>query len=293
MDLNEYQRAAAVTDQVPGTDGNAIIVPLLGIASEAASLLSEYKKWLRDGPSHRLYKEQFAEELGDVLWYTANLAQKFDLELDAIAIGNLTKTRYRFAPKDGSPSDTAPRLFDDGYPTSEQFPRSFVAELGPTIGEDGVERTGLTINGITVGDALRDNSYEDDGFRYHDILHLSHMAMLGWSPAMRRLLKCKRKSNQTVDEVEDGARARVIDEGIVAFVFDYASRHSWLEGLHSVDYDLLRSLRNVTSGLEVGVRSAAEWERTILTGYAVWREIRDSGRGRIAVDLDARTMELL
>lgn len=293
MELNAYQRAAMSTDQVPGTEGNAVIVPLLGIASEAASLLSEYKKWLRDGPSYRLYKEQFAEELGDVLWYTANLAHKFGLGLEEIAVANLEKTRQRFASNDGSVNVTAPRLFDEDYLPSEQFPRTFIAEIGPTVGEDGLERTGMTIDGLPVGDPLRDNAYEDDGFRYHDVLHLSHMAMLGWSPAMRRLLKRKRKSNSGVDEVEDGARARVIDEGIVAFVFDYARRHDWLAGLASVDYDLLRSLRNVTSGLEVGVRSAAEWERAIITGYGVWREVRSSGRGRIAIDLEARSMQLV
>jgi NTP pyrophosphatase (non-canonical NTP hydrolase) len=292
VDLSEYQVAARQTDQMQPNDERAVVVPLLGIASEAASLLSEYKKWLRDGPSYRLYKEQFAEELGDVLWYLANLADRFGLDLNEVASANLVKTQLRFGVG-GGPGATTPLLFDSDYQRDEQFPRKFVADLGPAIGDDGVERSALTINGKVIGDALRDNSYEDDGFRYHDVLHLSHMAMLGWSPAFRRLMKCKRKSNPIVDEVEDGARARVIDEGIVAFVFDYARRHNWLEGLDSVDYELLRSLKNVTAGLEVSVRSPWEWEQAILAGYRVWRVIRRTGEGRIAVDLEARTMELL
>jgi len=42
---------------------------LLGLAGEAGTLLSEYKKHLRDGDAHQLHKERVAEELGDLLWY--------------------------------------------------------------------------------------------------------------------------------------------------------------------------------------------------------------------------------
>lgn len=293
MNMNDYQRETRTTDQVRGREGDAVLVPLLGLASEAASLLAQYKKWLRDGPAHRLYAKQVAEELGDVLWYTANLADKFELDLESVARDNLAKTRDRFLAADGSSRLTIPHLFDAGYPDSERFPTRFTAHVRPIIGEDGIERSGLLIDGQPVGDPLRDNAYEDDGFRFHDVLHLAHMAMLGWSPAMRRLLRCKRKSNPAVDEVEDGARARVIDEGIVAFVFDYARRHDWLDGVESIDYDLLRSLRSVTAGLEVRVRSAAEWEAAILTGYDIWRQIRARGSGEIAVDIGARSMRLV
>lgn len=290
MKINDYQRLAAATDQVPAGDERAFIVPLLGLASEAASLLSEYKKRLRDGPAHRLFTEQFAEELGDVLWYTANLATKFELDLEAIAAANLIKTQARF----GAPDPTTwTGLFDEEFPASEQLPRQFLAELRPVVGEDGQARTQMFIDGHPVGDPLRDNARDEDGFRYHDVLHLAHAAILGWSPAFRRILKRKRKSDPDVDEIEDGGRARVIDEGIVAFVFEYARRHDWLEGVTAVDYELLRTIKNLTGGLEVRARSAAEWERAILTGYDVWRRVRHTGRGRIAVDLTARTMQLI
>jgi len=65
-----------------------------GLAGEAGQVLSEYKKYLRDGDSHILFKERFAEELGDLLWYLANTATKFDLLLPA-----LIKERYQsFSP---------------------------------------------------------------------------------------------------------------------------------------------------------------------------------------------------
>lgn len=34
MDLNDFQKRATETDQVPGTEGDALIVPLLGMAGE-------------------------------------------------------------------------------------------------------------------------------------------------------------------------------------------------------------------------------------------------------------------
>ncbi|MHC5833182.1 MAG: nucleoside triphosphate pyrophosphohydrolase family protein, partial [Nostoc sp.] len=91
MDFHEYQQQALKTDQVPTKRGDGIIIPLLGLVGEAGSLLTEYKKYLRDGDAHKLFKESVREELGDLLWYVANVASKFDLELEEIANINLEK----------------------------------------------------------------------------------------------------------------------------------------------------------------------------------------------------------
>jgi NTP pyrophosphatase (non-canonical NTP hydrolase) len=78
MDLNEYQVSALKTDQVPAVANSEKILPLLGLAGEAGQLLSEYKKYLRDGEAHELFPERVAEELGDILWYVASAAAKHD-----------------------------------------------------------------------------------------------------------------------------------------------------------------------------------------------------------------------
>jgi len=52
---------ARQTDQAPQPDGNGIIIPLLGLAGEVGSLLTEYKKHLREGPAHQLFKDRLAE----------------------------------------------------------------------------------------------------------------------------------------------------------------------------------------------------------------------------------------
>jgi NTP pyrophosphatase (non-canonical NTP hydrolase) len=294
MELDEYQREAQATDRVPGGEGDAIVVPLLGMAGEAGDLLTEYKKRLRDGAAYTSFEQHVSEELGDILWYVANLASKFDLSLSVIAQANLAKTSDRWGrmqPGDRAP--TEPHLFDIGYPEHEQFPRLMIAEVAESIDAAGISTVRLVIDGSLVGDPLNDNAMIDDGYRFHDVLHLSHVAMLGWSPTIRRLMKRKRKSDPLVDHAEDGARATIIDEGVVEMIFDYARRHSFLAGIDHVDYELLRSVKRRTSGLEVSVRSAAEWETAILESYRVWRKIRADGGGRFRLDLIERKVELL
>lgn len=290
MELSEYQSRAVLTDQVRQQEGDGFVIPLLGLAGEVGSLVSEYKKLLRDGPAHRLFKEQLAEELGDVLWYLADVATKFDLDLDAIARQNLEKTQDRW-PSEVSRGYTGPIVFDEGFPENERLPRRSAAEIIEEIVEPGKARIKLLVDGNQIGSELTDNAYADDGYRFHDVLHLAHVAHLGWSPVLRGLLHRKRKSDLETDEVEDGGRAGVIEEAVVAMVFDYARKHEFLEGVDSVDYHLLKRVRSLTSGLEVRVRSAYEWEQTILAGYRVWRQVRENHGGRIVVDVEARVME--
>ena len=63
MDLAQYQKRAKETDKTPSSTGKGVIIPLLGLAGEVGTLLSEYKKHLRDGKAHRLFHERLAEEL--------------------------------------------------------------------------------------------------------------------------------------------------------------------------------------------------------------------------------------
>ena len=292
MELNKYQILANDTDQQPGTgtfnsDPRSILVPLLGLAGEAGELLGEHKKWLRDGDAYKLFPDRVKEELGDLLWYLSNVATKHDLTLEDIAIYNLNKTQRRWHPtaNGGEPG----RLFDEGFPATEQFPR----QMDVSIDTEQPGKSVMLINGRKCGDPLRDNRDEDDGYRFHDIFHLSYASVLGWSPTLRALLRRKRKSDPRVDEVEDGGRAIVIEEGISAMVFSYAERRNFLEGTEGVNYDLLRTIKEMTSHLEVSARTEGEWERAIMTGFDIWRHVRANRRGRIHADLEQGTIALV
>ena len=292
MDLKTYQAQALLTDQVPGTSDDqtaaALIVPMLGLAGETGQLLSEYKKHLRDGAAHRLFKDRVGEELGDLLWYIANVASKFGLDLDQIAEKNLDKVRARFAPI----SAQAPQR-DSEFPDVERLPRQMTVWLVEEPGSSPRPKVRMTINGEGIGSLLGDNAYDPDGYRFHDVFHLAYAAILGWSPNLRAFLKRKRKSRPLLDEVEDGGRARIIEEGVSALAFDYARVHSFLEGVSEVDYGLLRTIQSMTSHLEVGEATAADWERAILEGFAVWRQVLANNGGEISVDLDARAISYL
>lgn len=109
----------------------------------------------------------------------------------------------------------------------------------------------------------------------------------------RALLRRKRKSQPLLDEVEDGGRASVIEEGVAALAFDYARRHRFLDGVAALDFQLLRTIKDMTSHLEVRQCTTGEWEQAILQGFEVWRAVLDARGGRIAVDLDARRISFL
>ena len=151
----------------------------------------------------------------------------------------------------------------------------------------------VLVNGKQIGDDLTDNADDPDGYRFHDVFHLGYVAVLGWSPVIRKLLKKKRKSVPQVDEVQDGGRAQVLDEGVAALVFDYAKEHRWLEGVSDLDYKLLRTIKGVTSLLEVRERSLGEWQRAILVGFEVWRQVLSAGGGKLLVDQDAKSLTFL
>ena len=270
MHLNEYQLLASQTDQQPGAgtpspEHESILVPLLGLAGEVGELLGEHKKWIRDGDSYRQNPERVREELGDLLWYLSNVASKHGLTLEEVADHNLDKTRRRWNVSTSGGGQR--KLFDEEFPDSERIPR--LMDVSIQSGKPGwVE---IFINGKAFGHPLRDNRYEDDGYRFHDIFHLTYASVLGWSPTLRALLRRKRKSDLKVDEVEDGGRAIVIEEGISAMVFSYAERRDFLDGAEAVNYELLRTIKDMTSHLEVRCRTKGNWEHAILRGFELWR----------------------
>jgi len=287
MNFTEYQKIALRTDRTPSetnmSSDAARLIPLLGLAGEAGQLLAEYKKRMRDGPGHVLFVDRVAEELGDILWYVSNLASKYDLDLDAIASQNLRKVAALYQRTEET------RTFDEGYKETERFPRQFIANFREFREGTRIEvRT--EINGNLVGSALTDNAYDDDGYRYHDVFHIAYAAILGWSPVLRRLMRLKRRSRPLIDEVEDGGRAAVIEEGIAAVAFDYARRHQYLENVTDVDESLLSTLRGMSAHLEVASQPISAWRQAVIDSFGVWRQLVKNGGGQVLANLDSRTI---
>lgn len=293
MEFTQYQIEAEKTDQRPQSPEHqleSLMIPLLGLAGESGSLLTEYKKYLRDGDAYKLFRDRVEEELGDILWYVSNIATKAGLDLDNIARQNLSKISDRW--HDHSSTLFGPKLFDDGFEPHEQFPRHFEIEVKTVRKEHQKARVQLFYNGRRFGDELTDNAFEDDGYRLHDVFHLAFLTKLGWSPVMRSkgLFNCKRKSVSEVDEIQDGGRAAVIDEAIAALIFTEAKKNSFFEGVNSVEYNLIRTIKDLTSHLEVGRCSGKQWEEAILCAFTIWRQLKNYQEGTIIGDLIKRTL---
>ncbi len=173
------------------------------------------------------------------------------------------------------------------------MPRQFVVNLAEEETYDGRPKVRMRLDGKVIGSMLGDNSYDPDGYRFHDVFHLSYAAILGWSPNLRGFLKRKRKSEPLLDDVEDGGRAQVIEEGIAALVFDYARAHNFLNGVCEIDYELLRTIKSMTSAFRGLRASAADWEQAILQGFEVWRAVVKANGGTVSVDLDSRSLKFI
>lgn len=286
MDLTTFQQRAMKTDRNPGENEISRMIPLAGLASETGELLGEYKKYLRDGESHQLFRERIAEEVGDLLWYLANVATKFGLDLSKVAEQNLSKCESRW----GQMPARVP--FDSDFPESERIPRKLSVDIFTYYDANGAPKVRAMYRGNQFGDDVDDNAHEDDGYGYHDVIHLAFAAVLGWSPLVRKMIGAKRKSNSKVDRVEDGGRAIATEEGVSAMIFAYAREYKFFEGKNSLSSELLRMLKNMVQHLEVAVCSTGEWEQAILQGFKVWRVVSTTRSGTVDLDLDSRTFTL-
>lgn len=93
MRLNDYQLAAIDTAIYPKDQGIAYCA--LGLGGEAGECLDKVKKMIRDNATSDYDMEGIAKELGDVLWYTANLAHELGYSLETIAEWNVAKLASR------------------------------------------------------------------------------------------------------------------------------------------------------------------------------------------------------
>lgn len=292
MDLSDYQKLSASTDKLPADDR---LLPLIGLGGEVGQLMAEYKKRERDKQGYRAFRDEVEEELGDVLWYAAALARRNELDLSAVAEKNLMKSRELFGST--RPVESVP-MYDSHLGLDQQLPRQLTVTLVETEDTSKAGETllrvrmyrGTQTHSNTIGHPLDDNSEHNDDYRYHDVFHLAHMAVLSWSPVLRRLLDCKRTDEPATDRVQDGGRAAAIEEGVTAYIFSEAGEHSYFDSATNVPPSIVKMCTKMTRHLEVASRSRADWQLAILQGYSVFRQVVQHRGGFVSADLDARTL---
>jgi len=96
MNFNDYQTKSRKTAKYPAI-GHPVIYPTLGLVNEAGEVAGKIKKVFRDkdGQMSGETREALKAELGDVLWYIAQVATELDLSLDEIAEYNIAKLMDR------------------------------------------------------------------------------------------------------------------------------------------------------------------------------------------------------
>ena len=93
MKMNDYQQLAQRTANT-ATQSDKIHNGLLGLFGEGGELADQIKKTCYQG--HDLDADHMIEELGDVLWYCAELACGLDVTLEEVAMKNIEKLRRRY-----------------------------------------------------------------------------------------------------------------------------------------------------------------------------------------------------
>lgn len=95
MTLDEYQKKALSTNINPGT--HIFFDRMFGLVGEAGEMANKIKKWIRDDQADwdKLDKAVMMDELGDVLWYVATLADTLGYSFDQVAQHNVEKLASR------------------------------------------------------------------------------------------------------------------------------------------------------------------------------------------------------
>jgi NTP pyrophosphatase (non-canonical NTP hydrolase) len=98
LDFRQYQQAASETGGVVETK-HPIVYPTLGLCNEAGEVAGKVKKIFRDrgGVVTDDDRAALTLELGDVLWYLAEVCTQLGVSLEDVAAANVAKLRSRSA----------------------------------------------------------------------------------------------------------------------------------------------------------------------------------------------------
>jgi len=95
MAFREYQALAARTAGMTEiSTEKRLAVAALGLAGEAGEVADHIKKAI--GHGHELDRGELEDELGDVLWYIAEMCNTLDLSLARVAARNIEKLKRRY-----------------------------------------------------------------------------------------------------------------------------------------------------------------------------------------------------
>lgn len=227
--------------------------------------------------------------IGEIAWHLAAIASINKIKLDDVIERNVIKARFRSCAEESNV------YHDQKYPAKEHLPRKFEITFVST----SPEHARMYYQGRPLGDDLTDNSHYEDGYRFHDVMHLANAACLRWSPVLRGLLKKKRKSCPKTDEVEDGARAIIVEELVIKAIHAEGNRlrpnkedtnTPLFPEIGHIAFRLIKTLVEYVKGLEVENSQEWQWREAIFQGAGMYHKLRQEGQGTITVNLENRSL---
>lgn len=232
--------------------------------------------------------------VGEIIWHISALARLYGITLTKV----LQENEDKISDREVRTAENRTPLHDLDVPAQYKLPRRM------EIAFVKISRTKARMykDGKPLGDDLTDNVYREDGYRFHDVMHLAHAAYLGWSPVLRKLLGLKRKHKNKIDEVEDGARAGIVEEAVLKIVHSEGTRADELlprkkgeirqlfPERSKISNGMLKSIRNLVKGLEAYKNRYWEWEEAITNGHKAFYDLRVEEQGTINIDLNRREL---
>ncbi len=290
MVFSDYQKVAFLTAR---TDGKILLEVCLAVLWQlGAELLRNTLPDIELELNKSVINRDPHIVLGEIAWHVAAIASLYKKSLDDIVEQNKNKASFRAIREERTP------LHDDDVEDERQkLPRKFEVSFVSVSSS----HARMYLNGKRLGNELTDNAYRDDGYRFHDVMHLANAAILGWSPVLRSLLKRKRKYDEKKDEVEDGARARIVEELVNKAIHVEGVRLAPRQGAdenprffpnrEQISFKLLKSLREFVKGLEAEENKYWEWEDAIFEGAGIYHALHKEGQGTVTVDLNNRSID--
>jgi len=92
--MDEYQSEAVKFMNPALSVGDRVVNCALGLAGEVGEVIEPIKKHLFHGKP--LFKDDLEKEIGDVLWYVANLCEALGLDMSVVAEKNIHKLSARW-----------------------------------------------------------------------------------------------------------------------------------------------------------------------------------------------------
>jgi NTP pyrophosphatase (non-canonical NTP hydrolase) len=290
-----YQQTAFITRRTEGDQLRDICVAVL--QQLAAQISRDFLPNKEMALNHEVRPKDPVDALGEIMWHLSALASLYSLSLSDILILTSEKASFRNPLNLSGPEH-------NGEGPSERFPDHFEVHFISREDRKSDMFWVDTVGAIKkLGATLTDNDHDGDGYRFHDVMHVAFAVHLRWSPNLRAFMGLKRRSVPATDEVEDGGRAKILEEAVILEIHlqaqDFEGRFrtagKLIQGspyneLDAIGFEFLRRLHELCRGHEVHQNPKQDWERAIREGYDCYYRLRAANGGIVVADMIERTL---